>query len=112
MAGCHVARRQDASGSAPRVRSTPGDGPSDALNLATIRSEALEATLNALTFSVYLADRRGQIAFMNRAAEGQITLSTAIRVESNRFALVDPTARLALAKAIEEAVDDEVTDGL
>ena len=31
---------------------------SDALNLKTIRSEQLEATLNALVSGVYLADRR------------------------------------------------------
>ena len=42
---------------------------SDALNLTTIRSDALEATLNALTSGVYLTDRDGRIVYMNRAAE-------------------------------------------
>ena len=42
---------------------------SDALNLKTIRSEALEATLNALASGVYLVDRSGRVIYMNRAAE-------------------------------------------
>src|SRR5262249_11857319 len=41
----------------------------DALSLATIRSEALQATLNALTSAIYLTDRHGRIVYMNRAAE-------------------------------------------
>ena len=45
---------------------------SDALNLTTIRSNALEATLNALTSGVYLTDRHGRIVYMNRAAEHQV----------------------------------------
>ena len=45
---------------------------SDALNLKTIRSEALETTLNALTSGVYLADSLGRIIYMNQAAERQI----------------------------------------
>ena len=36
---------------------------SDALNLTTIRSNALEATLNGLTSGVYLTDRHGRIVY-------------------------------------------------
>jgi GAF domain-containing protein len=43
----------------------------NALNLATIHSEALEATLNALNSGVYLADRVGRIVYMNREAQRQ-----------------------------------------
>ena len=80
---------------------------SDALNLAAIRSDALEATLNAFTSGVYLTDRHGQIIYMNRAAERQISASNAIRVENSHLSPIDRKARLALDRAINEATGDE-----
>ena len=80
---------------------------SDALNLTTIRSDALEATLNALTSGVYLTDRHGQIAYMNRAAEHQVRTSNAIRVANSHLSAVDRKARLALDRAINEVTGDE-----
>ena len=74
---------------------------SDALNLKTIRSEALEATLNALASSVYLTDRHGRIIYMNRAAEQQVRTSNALRVEHDRLAPVDRAARVALGRTID-----------
>ena len=79
---------------------------SDALNLTTIRSDALEATLNALTSGVYLTDRHGQIVYMNRAAEHQVDTGNAIRV-ANDLLSIDRKARLALDSAINEATGDE-----
>ena len=80
---------------------------SDALNLTTIRADALEATLNALTTGVYLTDRQGQIVCMNRAAERQVRTSNAIRLANNHLAPIDRKARLALTRAINEATGDE-----
>ena len=80
---------------------------SDALNHAAIRSDALEATLNAFTSGVYLTDRHGQIIYMNRAAERQISASNAIRVENSHLSPIDRKARLALDRAINEATGDE-----
>jgi PAS domain-containing protein len=67
---------------------------SDALNLKTIRSEALETTLNALTCGVYLVDRLGRIIYMNSAAERQIENGNVIRIENNRLAPIDRVARV------------------
>ena len=80
---------------------------SDALNLTTIRSDALEATLNALTSGVYLTDRHGRIVFMNRAAKRQVDTGNAIRVANSHLAPIDHKARLALDRAIDEATGDE-----
>ena len=80
---------------------------SDALNLKTVRSEALEATLNALASGVYLTDRHGRVVFMNRAAEHQVRTSKALRLENNRLAPTDREARVAMSKAIAEAIADE-----
>jgi DNA-binding CsgD family transcriptional regulator/PAS domain-containing protein len=80
---------------------------SDALNLKTIRSEALEATLDALTTGVYLVDRFGRVIYMNRAAEQQVRAGTALRVEKGRLAPVDPQACMALGAAFAEAAADE-----
>ena len=75
---------------------------SDALNLTTIRSDALEATLNALTTGVYVTDRHGGIVYMNRAAERQGRTSNAIRVANSHLSPIDHKARLALDRAINE----------
>jgi DNA-binding CsgD family transcriptional regulator len=80
---------------------------SDALNLKTIRSEALEATLNALTSGVYLVDRLGRVIYMNQAAERQIDNGTALRIENNRLAPTDRAARGALTSALDKAIADE-----
>jgi DNA-binding NarL/FixJ family response regulator len=79
----------------------------DALNLTTIRREALEAVLNVLTLAVYLTDRHGQIVHMNRAAERQIGTNNAIRVANNHLVVTDHTAQLALARALDEVTRAE-----
>jgi len=80
---------------------------SDALNLKTLKSEALETTLDALAAGVYLTDRDSRIVYMNRAAKRQVKTSNALRVVNNRLSPVDHEARNALAKAIAEATADE-----
>ena len=80
---------------------------SDALNLKTLRSDALEATLNALTSGVYLVDRFGRIIYMNRAAEHQVEKGDVVRIDNNRLAPSDRMMRAVLAKAIDEAIADE-----
>jgi PAS domain-containing protein len=81
---------------------------SDALNLQTIRSEALEATLDALTSSVYLLDRLGRIIYMNRAAERQVERGDVIRIENDQLTPFDRVARATLTAAIDDAIADEV----
>jgi DNA-binding CsgD family transcriptional regulator/PAS domain-containing protein len=80
---------------------------SDALNLKTIRSEALEATLDALASGVYLIDRHARVIYMNRAAESQVKAGGALAIENDRIAPVDRSAHAALSKAIAEAMTDE-----
>jgi DNA-binding CsgD family transcriptional regulator/PAS domain-containing protein len=72
---------------------------SDALNLRTIRSKALEITLEALAFGVYLVDRKGRILFMNRAGDRQVRTSHALRIEKSRLAPLDPIAHAKLTEA-------------
>ena len=85
---------------------------SDALKRATHRSEALEATLNAVRVDVCLTDRHGRIVYINRAAERLVSSSNALRVRNNHLVPTDCTARRALAAAIDEAIDKEITNGL
>ena len=80
---------------------------SDVLNLKTIRSEALEATLSALTSGVYLVDRFGRVIYMNQAAERQVKANSALHIEHDHLVPLDRDARIALAKAIGEAMADE-----
>jgi DNA-binding NarL/FixJ family response regulator len=80
---------------------------SDVLNLKTIKSEALEATLNTLASGVYLVDCLGRVIYMNRAGEEQIKYGNALRIEGDRLAPIDRAARAALAKAIDDAIAEE-----
>ena len=80
---------------------------SDALNLKTIRSEVLEATLNALISGVYLANSLGRIIYTNRAAEQQIENGKVLRIENNRLVPIDRMARARLVTVINEAIADE-----
>jgi DNA-binding CsgD family transcriptional regulator/PAS domain-containing protein len=78
----------------------------DVLNQTSIRSGALEAMLNALAASVYLADRDGRIVYMNRAAERQLGTGNVIRIANGRLAPVDCKARLTLGRAIDVVIGD------
>jgi len=82
---------------------------SDALSLRTIKSEALEATLDALSSAVYLADRYGRIVFMNDAAEKLVTAGRSLRLEHNYLVPVDRIAGKTLSKAIADAIADETS---
>ena len=79
----------------------------DALSLMTRRSEALEATLNALTSGVYLAECDGRIVYMNRAAERQVGTGEVIRVANGHLAAVNRMAHVALARTLNEAIGNE-----
>jgi integral membrane sensor domain MASE1/DNA-binding CsgD family transcriptional regulator len=78
----------------------------DVLNLTSIRSGALEAMLNALAASVYLADCDGRVVYMNRAAERQVGTGNVIRIANGRLAPVDCEASLTLGRAIDMAIGD------
>lgn len=80
---------------------------SDALDIKTLRSEALEATLDGLATGVYLAARDGRIVYMNAAAERQVKAGNALRIINNRLAPTDLKARAALAAAINEVASDQ-----
>lgn len=80
---------------------------SDALDLRTITSQVLEATLDALSTGVYLTDREGRIVYMNRAAEHQIKTGNALRIVNNRLSPVNNAVRMAMTKGIAAAVSDE-----
>jgi DNA-binding CsgD family transcriptional regulator len=82
---------------------------SDALNLETIRSRALEATLDGLAAGVYLVDRLDRVIYMNAAAEAQVNAGKALRIENDRLAAADQQARTMLANAIAEAIAEEAT---
>src|SRR5262245_31844612 len=79
----------------------------NALNLATIHSEALEATLDALNSGVYLADREGRIVYKNRAAERQVGSGSVIRVANGRLTPIDHKASLTLTRTIDEAIGEK-----
>ena len=80
---------------------------SDALNLTTIRSNALEATLNAPPLVSISRTATAKIIYMNRAAERQVSAGNAIRIENSHLSPIDRKARLALDRAINEATGDE-----
>jgi DNA-binding CsgD family transcriptional regulator/PAS domain-containing protein len=80
---------------------------SDALDLRTITSQRLEATLDALTTGVYLADRNGRLVYMNAAAGQQIRAGNTLLVVDNRLAPRNDNARSMMSRAIAEATTNE-----
>jgi DNA-binding CsgD family transcriptional regulator len=79
----------------------------DALDLRTITSQVLEATLDALTSGVYLTGFDGQIVYMNRVAELQVKTGDVLRIVNNRLEPTNPEARAATTQAIANAIIDE-----
>ena len=84
---------------------------SDALDIRTLRSEMLEATLDGLAAGVYLTKRDGRVVYMNAAAERQVKTGDAIRIVNNRIFPNDPETCAAIAKAIDEVATDETDAG-
>jgi DNA-binding CsgD family transcriptional regulator/PAS domain-containing protein len=82
---------------------------SDALDLKTITSQVLEATLDALTSGVYLTGFDGRIVYMNRAAEQQIRSANTLRIVNHRLEPLNPEARATMAHAISSAISDEAS---
>jgi DNA-binding CsgD family transcriptional regulator/PAS domain-containing protein len=84
---------------------------SDALDIRTLRSEMLEATLDGLAAGVYLTKRDGRVVYMNAAAERQVKAGHALRIVDNRIFPTDPQACTAIAKAIDEVARNETDAG-
>jgi DNA-binding CsgD family transcriptional regulator/PAS domain-containing protein len=84
---------------------------SDVLDLRTLKSEMLEATLDSLAAGVFLTARDSRIVYMNAAAERQLKTGNALRVVNNRLSAADLRARPALSKAIDEAATCEADAG-
>jgi DNA-binding CsgD family transcriptional regulator/PAS domain-containing protein len=84
---------------------------SDALDIRTLRSEMLEATLGGLVAGVFLVARDGRVVYMNAAGERQIKTGNALRIVNNRLSPTNPAVREALAKAVEQAATDETDAG-
>jgi DNA-binding CsgD family transcriptional regulator/PAS domain-containing protein len=85
---------------------------SDALDIRTLRSEMLEATLDGLTAGVYLLRRDGRVIYMNATAERQLKSSNALRVVNHRLFATDAEACTLVAKAIGEVTTGETDAGL
>jgi DNA-binding CsgD family transcriptional regulator len=80
---------------------------SDALELRTIKSQALEMTLDALAAGVFLTDRQGRVVYRNRAAGEQLKTGNALRIVDGRLWPASASARAGLSRAIADAAADE-----
>jgi DNA-binding CsgD family transcriptional regulator/PAS domain-containing protein len=79
----------------------------DALDLKSVASDALEATLDALASGVYLIDNEGRVTYANRAAEQQLKASTVLRIVNKRLSAVTSDAQDGIRRAIADAIADE-----
>lgn len=81
---------------------------SDALDLKTMTSQALEATLDGLTAAVYLVGRDRSVVYMNAAAERQLAgRHAALAIVDHRLLPADPTAASKLTRALLDAVAEK-----
>jgi DNA-binding NarL/FixJ family response regulator len=92
---------------------------SDALELSTLKSLALETTLDQLSAGVILLGRHGRVVHMNRSAETMARQGRSIRIANHRIAPVDRHAAASLAKGLdaclnkrEEAQNGPISIGL
>jgi DNA-binding CsgD family transcriptional regulator/PAS domain-containing protein len=79
---------------------------SHVLDIKALKSELLETTLDGLAAGVFLTASDGSVVYMNNAAQRQVKAAGAIRLVNNRLSPVDPAARAALTKAIQDAGSD------
>ncbi len=83
---------------------------SDALELKTITSQALESTLDQLSAGVYLVARDRRILYLNAAAQSQLSANGAISAVDNRLLPADQTAASKLNLALAQAAGEEGAD--
>lgn len=86
---------------------------SDATDLRSLKSHALEVTLDNLTVGVFLLDRDGRIVHANRTGERQLKTGNALRVASHRLVACSGETQTELSRAIATAAKsdfDEATD--
>jgi DNA-binding CsgD family transcriptional regulator/PAS domain-containing protein len=79
----------------------------DALDLKSVVSDNLEATLDALASGVYLTDREARVTYMNRAAGQQLKAGSVLRIVNNRLSAASSVAQEGISRAIADAIVDE-----
>lgn len=80
---------------------------SHALDLRTLRSESLEAALDALSTGVFLLDGGKNVVHANRLGESQARAGAALRVVQNRLLPTDSSASFSFACALSDEIDNE-----
>ena len=76
-----------------------------ALDVKSLQSKQLEATLNTLSAGVFLTSRDGRVVFMNHAAERQIKRQIGIGIINRRLSPMDETAAAAFAQCFADAAE-------
>jgi DNA-binding CsgD family transcriptional regulator len=80
---------------------------SHALDLRTLRSESLEAALDALSIGVFLLNGDNKVVHANRLGESQARAGRAIRVVQDRLLPTDAHACSTFARALADEMDFE-----
>jgi DNA-binding CsgD family transcriptional regulator/PAS domain-containing protein len=82
---------------------------SDALDLRTMTSESLEATVDVLSAGVFLLDSQGRVVYANRTGDRQVRTGNALRIVNNRLSPIDRSASAALVTALSSATGGSVS---
>jgi DNA-binding CsgD family transcriptional regulator/PAS domain-containing protein len=85
---------------------------SDALDLRTLKSQALETTLDALSVGIFLVDAQRRIVHINRAGENQLESGKALRIHNHCLTPVDHDAQAALSAAVLSAGQSRLPTGV
>jgi|SRR6185437_3098465 len=83
---------------------------SHALDLRTLRSDSLEAALDALSTGVFLLDGSKKVVHANRFGESQARAGSALRVINDRLLPTDASAGLSFARVLSDDIHDETTE--
>jgi DNA-binding CsgD family transcriptional regulator len=78
-----------------------------ALTRAFIRSDTLEAALDALAAGVYIVDGQGRIIYMNQAAARQVKKGDALSIQNDRLSPVNLETKAAMRRSLAWVTTDE-----
>jgi DNA-binding CsgD family transcriptional regulator/PAS domain-containing protein len=79
---------------------------SDALDLRTVKSDALEAALDGLAAGVFLLDDQGNVLHQNKAAARLARLGDVLTIRNKRLWPINAASRDGLAAALRQTPQD------
>lgn len=83
---------------------------SDAFDLRTLKSQAIESTLDTLSAGVFLLDAQARLVHVNRAGERQAAAGRGLQIRNHRLVATNSNAQSTLEHALGSIARSAFTD--